>query len=96
MSDNKDDLIRQLAASYGIPVTTDKQKTYYDAATGTLYCEGLTVSKKTIEKAYDHFSSQRDHLKGLADRNSDLSEQYLFNVVACNAIRLLHETVKKD
>ena len=92
MSGNKVELIKQLAASYGLQTNLDPKKIHYDAATGTLYCEGNTIPKHTLDKAFDYFENQKNNTKSLAERNPDLRDIYLFNVIACNAIKLLHES----
>ena len=96
MSGDREDLIKQLAASYGMPVNVKDATTHYDPGTGTLYCEGVAIPKHTLDRAYKHFDSQKERLKALADRDAVIMDQYLFNVVACNAIKLLHETVQRD
>ena len=95
MSGNKEEIVKQLAASFGMHVDKRNEKTHYDAATGTLYCEGNAIAKHTIDKALAHYTSQKNSLKNLYVKNSELQDQYLFSVVACNAIMLLQENVTK-
>ena len=53
----REDLINQLAASMGAGqfATTSYEESRYDAETGTLYCNGMVISKSTAEKAIQHF-----------------------------------------
>ena len=57
MSDSRADLINQLAASMGAGnfAPTKYEESRYDAETGTLYCNGMAISKTTAEKAIQHF-----------------------------------------
>lgn len=56
---NRENLISQLAASMGV-TKLDETKyaaSRYDAKTGTLYCNGMAISKVTAEKAIRYFES---------------------------------------
>ncbi len=54
---NREDLINQLANSMGAGkfAATKYEESRYDSQTGTLYCEGMAISKSTIDKAEQHF-----------------------------------------
>ncbi len=54
---NREDLITQLATSMGAGnfAATKYEESRYDSQTGTLYCEGMAISKSTIDKAEQHF-----------------------------------------
>ena len=53
----REDLINQLAASMGAGqfATTKFEESRFDADTGTLYCNGMAISKSTADKAIQHF-----------------------------------------
>ncbi len=57
MTDNRADLISQLAASMGAGnfASTKYEESRYDADTGTLFCNGMAISKSTADKAIKHF-----------------------------------------
>ncbi len=54
---NREDIITQLANSMGAGnfAATKYEESRYDSQTGTLYCEGMAISKSTIDKAEQHF-----------------------------------------
>lgn len=56
--DNRSDLINQLAASMGAGdfAKTKYEESRYDVETGTLYCNGMAISKSTADKAIQHFT----------------------------------------
>ena len=55
---DRSDLINQLAASMGAGqfASTSYEESRFDAETGTLYCNGMVISKSVAEKAIQHFS----------------------------------------
>ena len=85
------DLIRQLASSFGMAESynsrTDGSK--YDVTTGTLYCDGMAVSKSSIESALAFFEKQRDYYRSLASKDNSYMEQFLDFSVAYNAIVMM-------
>ncbi len=94
MADRNSELIRQLADSFGMSHSYAKNEdSHYDAATGTLYCEGLTIPKHTIEQALEFYKKQQSYYQTLADRDSNAMTQYLYNSVAVNAIILLIQKI---
>ena len=54
---DRSDLINQLAASMGGGqfAKTSVEESRFDAKTGTLYCNGMVISKSIAEKAIQHF-----------------------------------------
>lgn len=54
---DRTDLINQLAASMGAGQFAPKsyEESRYDAETGTLYCDGMVISKSVADKAIKHF-----------------------------------------
>ncbi len=98
MNERQDDkLIASLAASFGMGDgrQTKYSESQFDAATGTLYCEGITVSKKTVEKAKDYFERQKEFYKKSAGTNDSSMDYYLMNTVAYNAIDMLIKNIKE-
>ncbi|WP_026653435.1 hypothetical protein [Butyrivibrio proteoclasticus] len=55
---DRSDLINQLAASMGGGnfAKTTFEESRFDVETGTLYCNGMAISKSIAEKAIKHFS----------------------------------------
>ncbi len=56
---DRSDLINQLAASMGAGefAQTKYEESRYDPETGTLYCDGIMITKPVIDKAEQHFKS---------------------------------------
>lgn len=56
---DRSDLINQLAASMGAGqfASTSYEDSRFDAETGTLYCNGMVISKSVAEKAIQHFET---------------------------------------
>ena len=54
---DRSDLINQLAASMGAGqfATTSLEEARFDPETGTLYCNGMVISKSIADKAIQHF-----------------------------------------
>ena len=94
---NKEELIKSLASSFGMQdsFSTRYSESKFDPATGTLYCEGITIPKSTMQKALEYFSKQKEYSKSLASKEPALMDQYLINVVAANAIMMLMSSVSK-
>ncbi len=93
----KEQTIASLAASFGMGDgrSTRFTESNYDASTGTLYCEGITIPKSAINKALEHFTRQKDYYKSIANLSDYNMDCYIVNVVACNAIMMLESNVKK-
>lgn len=85
------DLIRQLASSFGMADTynTRIEGSRYDPATGTLYCDGMAVSKTSLESALDFFARQKDYFRAMASKDSTSMEQFINYSVAYNAIVMM-------
>lgn len=95
---NREKIIESLAASYGISSGKDTRysDSRFDASTGTLYCEGMAITKSTVIKALEYFSKQKDYLKGIAEREPATVDNYLNSVVAYNAIAMLVNQLKES
>ncbi len=54
---DRGDLINQLAASMGAGsfAATSYEESRFDVDTGTLYCNGMVISKSISDKAIQHF-----------------------------------------
>ena len=94
---SNEEIIGQLAASFGLAngAATKYGESMYDPATGTLYCEGITITKPTLEKALQYYRTQKESAKAMAERDAVFKDQYLFAVVACNAISMLEGNIKQ-
>lgn len=77
---DRTDLINQLAASMGAGkfAATKMEETRYDAETGTLYCDGMVISKDIADKAIQHFSL----LERKCDKN-DSAQREMAMVYRC-------------
>ena len=55
----REELINQLAAKMGAGdfAQTKYTESRYDAQTGTLYCDGIMITKPVIEKAEQYFKN---------------------------------------
>lgn len=95
---NKDQLIRDLASSFGMNdiYASKVNGSKYDASTGTFYCGGITIPKSTVEKAKHHFEAQMDYYRGRSGQSSDTMDMFLMYTVAFNAICMLEDNVKND
>ena len=98
MEREDDELIRKLANSFGManPNVSKYASSRYDAATGTLYCEGISIPKATVKRALDHFEKQKDYFRVTANTDPGSMEQYLMNVVAHNAILMLVNSLEEN
>lgn len=56
---DRGELINQLAASMGAGnfAKTSYEESRYDVETGTLYCNGMIISKSISDKAIQHFEA---------------------------------------
>ena len=56
---DREDLINQLAKTMGAGnfAKTKYEDSRYDPRTGTLYCDGIMITKPVIEKAERHFTA---------------------------------------
>ena len=90
---NKEQLIRDLASSFGMPdISKDKYgSSRYDVATGTFYCDGVLISKHTMDKAIKHYEEQMNYLRPRSVVNGELLDAYLFATIAFNAITMLRK-----
>ena len=93
----RENLIQNLASSFGMPdlSTTQYSTSRYDKATGTLYCNGMAISKTTIEKAKSHYQNQMLFYKNKFDKGEDVLNMMMVATVAYNAICLLGESIEK-
>ncbi len=58
---DREDLINQLAASMGAGgFAASRYESRYDKQTGTLYCDGIAITRPVIEKAEDFFRTQKN------------------------------------
>ena len=86
----REDLINQLAASMGAGdfAKTRYEESRFDAETGTLYCNGMAISKTTAEKAVQHF----EMLSKKLDVNDSAQRQMaMIYKCAVEAIKMIQE-----
>ena len=96
---DKLDLLNQLAASMGAGdfAKTKYEDSKYDPETGTLYCDGIMITKPVIEKAEQQFKA----LKSKCSYNDPASrEMAMIYQVALEGIKIMRasgqETMKED
>ncbi len=92
---DRTDLINQLAASMGAGgfATTKYEESRFDADTGTLFCNGMAISKSTSEKAVQHF----EILEKKCDVN-DSSQRQMAMIYRCaiEAIKMMQNPEVKN
>ncbi|WP_081675352.1 MULTISPECIES: hypothetical protein [unclassified Butyrivibrio] len=92
---DRENLINALAASMGV-VQFDETKytaSRYDPKTGTLYCNGMAISKVTADKAVRYFESVE---KKFNSDDPDGRELKMIYRCAIEAIKMMQtEKVKK-
>ncbi len=92
---DRENLINALAASMGVAKLDDSRyaASRYDAKTGTLYCNGMAISKSTAEKAIKYFESVE---RKCNSDDPDGRELKMIYRCAIEAIRMMQtEKVKK-
>ena len=96
--DNKENLIKELASSFGMTdiYSTRNDESRFDPSTGTMYCEGVAIPKSIVNKALTHFEKQKEYLKKNANKDNGIKDMYLVNTVAYNAILMLVNTLKEN
>ena len=96
---DREALINQLAAKMGAGdfAQTKYTDSKYDATTGTLYCDGIMITKPVIDKAEQHFKN----LKSKCSYNDPASrEMAMIYQVAIEGINMIRnsgqQTMKED
>ena len=90
----REDLINQLAASMGAGdfARTKYEESRFDPETGTLYCDGMMVSKSSIDEALIFFKQMYAKCK----QNNDAPSQKMAIIykIAIEAITQMQKTQK--
>ncbi|WP_026651067.1 hypothetical protein [Butyrivibrio proteoclasticus] len=85
---DRSDLINQLAASMGAgkfaPTTFEESR--FDVETGTLYCNGMVISKSIAEKAIQHFQMLE---KKCDTKNSAQREMAMIYRCAVESVKMM-------
>lgn len=95
----REDLINQLAAKMGAGdfAQTKYTESRYDAQTGTLYCDGIMITKPVIEKAEMHFKTLKSKCSYTDPASREMAMIYQ---VAIEGIKMIREsgqqTMKED
>lgn len=89
------DLISSLAAHMGVSQRVDTKcgVARYDANTGTLYCEGMTITKPSIDSIRDWYETQMNIYKNMVYKDHELLDTYIKYAVAYNAICMLYNNL---
>ena len=91
---DKENIINSLAAHMGVVNRNTKaNESRYDATTGTLYCNGMTLPHSSLENIQAWFKEQMLTYQEMSMRNSEVKEMYMRFAVAYNAILLLKDNV---
>ncbi len=93
---NKAELIKSLAESVGITEKFDlgNERSRYDANTGTLYCNGLTLPHSSIEDIKTWYKMQMEAYRKQADKDKLKMEYYMRYALAYNAICMLKDNME--
>ncbi len=96
---NREDLINKLAASMGAGdfASTRYEESRYDKQTGTLYCDGIAITKPIIEKAEMHFKAMKAKCSYTDPASREMAMIYQ---VALEGIKIMRQdssdTIKED
>ncbi|MCR5155982.1 MAG: hypothetical protein K6C96_04820 [Butyrivibrio sp.] len=96
---DRGDLINQLAATMGAGdfAQTKYTESRYDAQTGTLYCDGIMITKPVIEKAEQYFKTLKSKCSYTDPASREMAMIYQ---VAIEGIKMIRdsgqETMKED
>lgn len=98
---DRENLINQLAASMGAGAfaSTKYEESRYDPQTGTLYCDGIMITKTVIEKAEQHFKTLKSKCSYTDPASREMAMIYQLALEGIKAIKQSgQETVreKKD
>ncbi|MCR5626086.1 MAG: hypothetical protein K6F99_02095 [Lachnospiraceae bacterium] len=94
--ETKANLIQQLALTTGALATTADRfsKSRYNAETGTLYCNGVVITRSTIEEAKSYFEKMVSQCNAAGAREMrDIGTYYQ---LAIEAINMMQEGREKD
>ncbi|WP_026653596.1 hypothetical protein [Butyrivibrio proteoclasticus] len=90
MSGNRSDIINQLAASMGAGdyANTRYEGSRYDKTTGTLYCDGMILSKSAIDEALSWFKMMHSKCLTINDAASNkMATTYKIAIEAINRLK---------
>ena len=94
---SREELIGALATAMGAGSfsQTKYEGAHYDHDTGTLYCNGIVISKTSIQDALEYFRASKQNCEKMAEQNNDSSMRNiaLYMQTAIEAIKLMQ---KKD
>ena len=99
MGDNRSDLINQLAASMGAGdfAKTKYEESRYDPETGTLYCDGIMITKPVIEKAEQHFKALKAKCSYTDPASREMAMIYQLAIEGIKMIKASgQQTVRED
>ncbi len=91
----KTDLINSLAEHMGLQDVhnTKYSMSRYDASTGTLYCEGMTLPHSSLERVKTWYKMQMLTFRDMFSRDESLKEMYINYAVAYNALCMLEDNL---
>ena len=95
----REELINQLAAKMGAGdfAQTKYTESRYDAQTGTLYCDGIMITKPVIEKAEQYFKNLKSKCSYQDPASREMAMIYQVAIEGIKVIRASRqETMKED
>lgn len=94
---NREELIKSLANKMDLEDQHNTKYGYarYNAATGTLYCEGITFPHSSLEKIQEYYKEKMIKYRSEMINNKQYTEDYMRAAVAYNAILLLKDNLEK-
>ena len=88
--ETKANLIQQLALTTGaLPNPTDRySKSRFNPETGTLYCNGVVITKSTIDEAKNYFEKMQSQCNAAGSREMrDVGTYYQLAIEAINMMQ---------
>ena len=95
----REELINQLAAKMGAGdfAQTKYTESRYDAQTGTLYCDGIMITKPVIEKAEQYFKNLKSKCSYTDPASREMAMIYQVAIEGIKIIRASgQETMQED
>ena len=90
---SREQLIGALATAMGAGsfAQTKYEGAHFDHDTGTLYCNGIVISKSSIQDALEYFQASKVNCEKMAEQNGDISMRNIaiYMQTAIEAIKLM-------
>ncbi len=97
---DRENLINALAASMGVGNygQTKYESARFDAATGTLYCEGMAISKVTADRAIQYFEQMEKKCSSDTPQGREMRMIYRCGIEAVKMMQRqkIKDVIKED